>query len=189
MSYSHPTDNRVPPATHQTNQPDYHAPLTNAQQAAAAFIANNADLLCPQLTAPPRHQAQLNQAPQLPLSHKRAQPSPKEEAGPNKKVRISTLPPSGPLPCCAVCLGRHPHRTVECAATLSWDKKHETFAERIRKALWTKDGKQICTAWQREEGCLVPKHDAKHICSGCGATQHGAQSCPHAQKAPSANSI
>ncbi|KAJ8589220.1 hypothetical protein M405DRAFT_699374, partial [Rhizopogon salebrosus TDB-379] len=83
---------------------------------------------------------------------------------------------------CAVCLGRHPHRTVECSASHTWDKQHETFAERVHKALWTKDGKQICTAWQREEGCSVPKHDAHHVCSGCGMAQHGAQRCPRSQK-------
>ncbi|KAJ8580143.1 hypothetical protein M405DRAFT_695690, partial [Rhizopogon salebrosus TDB-379] len=83
---------------------------------------------------------------------------------------------------CAVCLGRHLHCTIDCPATQTWDKQHETFAERIRKALWTKSGKQICTAWQREEGCTTPRHDALHICSGCGATHHGAQQCPRAQK-------
>ncbi|KAG1847685.1 hypothetical protein DFJ58DRAFT_663202 [Suillus subalutaceus] len=56
------------------------------------------------------------------------------------------------------------------------------MTERINKALWTKTGKQICTAWQREEGCSSSKHDNKHICSGCGAVTHGAQRCPRAQK-------
>ncbi|KAG2063905.1 hypothetical protein BDR04DRAFT_933578, partial [Suillus decipiens] len=83
---------------------------------------------------------------------------------------------------CAVCLGRHAHQTVECSATQTWDKQFETFAERIRKGLWTKDGKQICTGWQRDEGCTTPKHDARHICSGCRAATHGAQKCPRAQK-------
>jgi hypothetical protein len=124
------------------------------------------------------------------LNLKRTLPTTDTEAGANKKVRTSrVLPISGPLPCCAVCLGRHPHRTVECTATHTWDGQHETVAERIRKALWSKDGKQICTAWQREEGCNTPKHDAKHICSGCGASHHGAQSCPRAQKAAPANTI
>ncbi|KIK32912.1 hypothetical protein CY34DRAFT_31130, partial [Suillus luteus UH-Slu-Lm8-n1] len=69
------------------------------------------------------------------------------------------------LPCCSVCLGRNPHRTIECAATLTWDGKHDTIAERISKALWTKDGKQLCTAWQQEEGCDSTRHDSRHICS------------------------
>ncbi|KAG2113857.1 uncharacterized protein F5147DRAFT_680107 [Suillus discolor] len=88
-----------------------------------------------------------------------------------------------------VCLGRHPHRTIECTAKQTWDKKFETCAERIRKGLWAKDGKQLCTAWQREEGCTTPKHDARHACSGCGAATHGAQRCPRAQKADAADAI
>ncbi|KAG2740220.1 hypothetical protein P692DRAFT_20753662, partial [Suillus brevipes Sb2] len=54
--------------------------------------------------------------------------------------------PSAPLPCCSVLLGHNPHRTIECTATLTWDGKHDTITERINKALWTKDGKQLCTA-------------------------------------------
>ncbi|KAG1722878.1 uncharacterized protein EDB91DRAFT_1006150, partial [Suillus paluster] len=83
---------------------------------------------------------------------------------------------------CAVCLGHNLHCTIECATMQTWDKQFDTFAERICKALWSKDSKQLCTAWQREEGCTIPKHDARHICSRCGATLHGAQRCPRAQK-------
>ncbi|KAH7917417.1 hypothetical protein BV22DRAFT_1026357, partial [Leucogyrophana mollusca] len=89
---------------------------------------------------------------------------------------------------CAVCLGRHQHRTVDCTTARTWDNAHDTFSERIRKALWTKGGKQLCTKWQREEGCS-DKHDSKHICSGCGATTHGAQRCPRAEKAPTTNAV
>ncbi|KAG1726174.1 uncharacterized protein EDB91DRAFT_1004138, partial [Suillus paluster] len=66
---------------------------------------------------------------------------------------------------CTVCLGRNPHRTIECSATHTWDRQHETFAERISKGLWSKEGKQLCTAWQRDEGCTMPKHDSRHYCS------------------------
>jgi len=142
------------------------------QQAAAAFIASNQNLLRPQ---------HAGQAQQTALPQKR--PHNHFEDTVNKKVRTSRPPgATGPLPCCAVCLGRHAHRTVECSAAQTWDKQFETFAERIRKGLWTKDGKQICTGWQRDEGCTTPKHNARHICSGCGAATHGAQKCPRAQK-------
>ncbi|KAG2147962.1 hypothetical protein DEU56DRAFT_730453 [Suillus clintonianus] len=90
---------------------------------------------------------------------------------------------SDSLPCCAACLGRNPHRTIECTAMHTWDRQHKTFAERICKALWFKEGKQLCTAWQRDEGCAMPKHDLRHYCSDCRATTHGAQKCPRAQKA------
>jgi hypothetical protein len=146
-------------------------------QAATAFIASNQDLL--------RGQSQLFAA-----SQKRPY-TPAEEANhSNKKVRPSRpAAAAGPLPCCAVCLGRNAHCTVDCTAAQTWDKKFETFSERIRKGLWTKDGKQICTAWQRDEGCSTPKHDARHVCSGCGAATHGAQRCPRAQKADPTDTV
>jgi hypothetical protein len=93
---------------------------------------------------------------------------------------------TGPLLCCA---GRSPHRTIKCVSTHTWDKQHETFSERIRKGLWTKDGKLICTPWQRDEGCTTPKHDARQVCSGCVAATLGAQKCPRAQKEVSANTL
>ncbi|KAG3229900.1 hypothetical protein P692DRAFT_201701923, partial [Suillus brevipes Sb2] len=83
---------------------------------------------------------------------------------------------------CAVCLGRNPHRTVECSASRTWDNLFDVFSERIKKALWTKDGRQLCTSWQREEGCNST-HGYKHLCSGCGSSEHGAQRCTRAQKA------
>ncbi|KAG1884121.1 hypothetical protein F4604DRAFT_1502750, partial [Suillus subluteus] len=83
---------------------------------------------------------------------------------------------------CAVCLGHSPHHTIECVAAQTWDKKFDTFLEHIHKGLWMKDGKQLCTGWQREEGCNIPRHDTHHFCSGCGATTHGAQKCPRAER-------
>ncbi|KAH7926111.1 hypothetical protein BV22DRAFT_1009859, partial [Leucogyrophana mollusca] len=83
---------------------------------------------------------------------------------------------------CAVCLGRHRHRVISCDAPRTWDNKHETHSLRKFKALYTKDGRQLCAKWQRTEGC-VDKHDDRHLCSGCGSTSHGAHQCPRAQKA------
>lgn len=101
-----------------------------------------------------------------------------------------TSPPSfnGPLPACAVCLGRHRHLVIECRASRTWDNKHETFAERSHKALFAKDGRRICAKWQREEGCSE-RHDVRHICSGCGLSSHGAQKCNRAQEASSSNTV
>lgn len=89
---------------------------------------------------------------------------------------------SGPLPACAVCLGRHRHLVIDCWATRTWDNKYDTFAERVHKALFTRDGRRICARWQREEGCSN-RHDVRHICSGCGQSSHGAQKCNRAQEA------
>ncbi|KAG1800681.1 uncharacterized protein BJ212DRAFT_1287084, partial [Suillus subaureus] len=55
--------------------------------------------------------------------------------------------------------------------------------------VWTKDGKQIYTTGQRDEGCSTPKHNACHICSRCGMATHGAQKCPRAQKEVSTNTV
>ncbi|KAG1719773.1 uncharacterized protein EDB91DRAFT_1065331, partial [Suillus paluster] len=83
---------------------------------------------------------------------------------------------------CAVCLGCNPHRTVECSASRTWDNLFDIFSECIKKALWTKDGHQLCTAWQCEESCDSTYHSHKHLCSGCGSSEHGAQRCTCAQK-------
>ncbi|KAF8837955.1 hypothetical protein BDN67DRAFT_862173, partial [Paxillus ammoniavirescens] len=82
---------------------------------------------------------------------------------------------------CSVCLGRFSHNVIYCNATHTWDKAHPMFAERHRTALYAKDGRLLCCKWQKDEGCNE-KHDAKHICSGCGSATHGAQHCPRAQK-------
>jgi len=142
-------------------QPHPHHPTTHLQQAAAAFAVSNTELPRPQ---------------QAGTAQKHSLPAMGEAMGSNKKVCTTSAPfASRPLPCCTVCLGRNPHRTIECAAACTWDGQHEVFSEHIHKGLWSKDGKQLCTAWQREEGCTTPKHDSRHLCSGCGATTHGAQ--------------
>lgn len=174
----------------QFTKPTILTIMRPSQEAAAAYMANNPDLLRAHMPAVPQRQRPAATHMHLPATTLKRALAPMEDEAGSKKVRLSrALPASGILPCCAVCLGRRPHRTVECVATHTWNKQHETFAERIRKALWTRDGKQICTAWQREEGCILPKHETRHICSGCGATQHGAQQCPRAEKAMPTDSV
>ncbi|KAJ8591407.1 hypothetical protein M405DRAFT_696933, partial [Rhizopogon salebrosus TDB-379] len=83
---------------------------------------------------------------------------------------------------CAICLSRKPHRVIECNASHTWDNLFDTFSQHIRKGLWAKDGRQLCTTWQRVEGCTISQHNSMHVCSGCGSTKHGAQHCARAQK-------
>ena len=90
---------------------------------------------------------------------------------------------------CAVCLGRHPHKIVDCVAPSLWDNSHPALAIRSNKILSMRDGRPICGDWQRLSGCNSARHDNRHLCSGCGSTAHGAQGCPRAQKIPSANSL
>lgn len=118
-------------------------------------------------------------------NQKRSLSPPADAGDQRKKPRPFREPinPSSPLPCCAVCLSRKSHHVVECDAPRTWDGLFDTFSQRIKKALWTKDGRQLCTAWQRDEGCTGPQHSHIHACLGCGSTEHGAQRCARAQKA------
>ncbi|KIM66661.1 hypothetical protein SCLCIDRAFT_38255, partial [Scleroderma citrinum Foug A] len=68
------------------------------------------------------------------------------------------------LSICAVCLGRHPHRVVECTSPKTWDQQYDTFAKRKLKILLTKDGKRLCTKWQQSTGCHED-HMNHHLCS------------------------
>ncbi|KAF8833951.1 hypothetical protein BDN67DRAFT_862885, partial [Paxillus ammoniavirescens] len=83
---------------------------------------------------------------------------------------------------CPVCLGRHPHRIIDCRATKTWDDVFDTLCTHINRALVMRDKRPICNDWQRETKCSSTSHDGHHICSGCGASSHGAQTCPRAQK-------
>jgi len=90
---------------------------------------------------------------------------------------------------CAVCLGRHPHRIVECEAKMLWDSSHPSLAIRSNKILAMRDGRPICGDWQRVSSCPSSRHDNRHICSGCASSSHGAQNCSRAQKIPGSHSL
>lgn len=65
---------------------------------------------------------------------------PPSPTGDDPHRRSRFRPYSDSLPICAVCLGRHRHRVVDCAEEFTWDKKHHTFAtRRIGKSLYTRD--------------------------------------------------
>ena len=88
--------------------------------------------------------------PQTASGSLKCQPSPhsSEVEDSSKKPRFwsSTVEP---LPACAVCLGRHPHRVVDCTEERTWDKKFPTFATHSGKSLFTHDHSQnICSKWQ-----------------------------------------
>ncbi|KAG2753064.1 hypothetical protein P692DRAFT_20681627, partial [Suillus brevipes Sb2] len=88
-----------------------------------------------------------------------------------------------PLSACAVCLGRHAHKIVECKAAKTWDNAHDTLCTRVGKILTMRDSRPVCSDWQRVSGCNNATHDRRHFCSGCTASSHGVQNCPRAQKA------
>ena len=90
---------------------------------------------------------------------------------------------------CAVCLGHHPHKIVECASTMLWDNSLPCLAVCSNKLLSMRDGKSVCSDWQRHSICSSSTHDVCHFCSGCASSSHGAQECPQAQKIPSSHSL
>lgn len=93
-------------------------------------------------------------------------------------------PPSCALSACPTCLGRHPHDIANCKATQCWDGKEKNRCTRTGHGhLRAPDGTVLCTDWQKPRGCEDTTHSHKHQCSGCGATDHGAQDCPRAQAA------
>ena len=63
---------------------------------------------------------------------------------------------------CTVCLGQHEHNYPKCNSPT--------------------EGLILCFDWQLPAGCRMSSHPEKHCCVGCGKTDHGAQSCPQAEK-------
>ena len=90
---------------------------------------------------------------------------------------------------CAVCLGHHPHRVINCTAMMLWDGSLPALSTRSNKILVIRDGRALCADWQCASGCPTTRNDNRHICSGCASTAHGAQECPQAQKVSSSNSL
>ncbi|KAG1721621.1 uncharacterized protein EDB91DRAFT_1064321, partial [Suillus paluster] len=89
----------------------------------------------------------------------------------------------GVLSACAVCLGRNPHRIIKCKVSKTWDDAFNTICLHIRRVLTMRDGKPVCSDWQRVNSCVEVTHDRQHFCSGCGSSTHRAQTCPRAQRA------
>lgn len=44
-----------------------------------------------------------------------------------------------PLSACAVCLGRHTHKIIECKAVKTWDNAHDTLCTQVGKILTMQD--------------------------------------------------
>lgn len=86
------------------------------------------------------------------------------------------------LSACTRCLGRHPHDVANCPATTLWDKSTPVRCDwNKQKRLVNPKGTVLCSDWQRRQGCKSDSHSFRHECSGCGSTEHGAQSCQLAE--------
>jgi hypothetical protein len=88
------------------------------------------------------------------------------------------------LSACTICLGRNPHNVAQCNADILWDGYRPSFARkgdqgaRLRTA---SSGDALCLDWNLPRSCNSSSHVARHRCSGCGSSDHGAQTCRLAQ--------
>ena len=88
------------------------------------------------------------------------------------------------LSACAVCLSRNPHDVTQCDAVLLWDGHTPTFARKGDKGAKLRaatSGDTICLDWNLPRSCSSNSHLSRHRCSGCGNSDHGAQTCRLAQ--------
>ena len=84
---------------------------------------------------------------------------------------------------CAVCLGRHDHTFAKCNNAKLWDGSPSAARKNEQGRLVTANGFALCFDWQVPKGCKSTSHLDRHICSGCGGSDHGAQACPRAERA------
>lgn len=86
---------------------------------------------------------------------------------------------------CVVCL-RDPHENIaECRRDILGDGEPPCSYRNGCGQLVDKNGMAVCVDFQRPEGCVGGCRGARHRCSGCGKSQHGAADCPrraHAHK-------
>lgn len=84
---------------------------------------------------------------------------------------------------CNMCLSRDRHDVRSCTSTKLWDGTRAWSTRNTVGNLIGPDGRELCTNWQRPNGCTVSSHPDMHLCSGCGEKSHGAQDCPRGQPA------
>ncbi|KAF9027396.1 hypothetical protein BDZ89DRAFT_808021 [Hymenopellis radicata] len=79
---------------------------------------------------------------------------------------------------CPLCLGCFRHNIRTCERTVLWDDKTPARCKRNERGhLENPAGQELCSNWQRPNGCTDNRHPSKHECSGCGDHGHGAQVC------------
>lgn len=88
---------------------------------------------------------------------------------------------SRPSGVCASCLGCHKWSYATCNTSTLWNRQKGKARKNSQGRLVTADGLILCFDWQLPAGCQMSSHPEKHRCSGCGKSNHGAQSCPLAE--------
>lgn len=80
---------------------------------------------------------------------------------------------------CPCCLDRDRHNIRMCKRTTLWDNKTPARCVQNKHGhLSNPAGIELCTNYQRLNGCTDTTHPTKHECSECGEPSHGAASCP-----------
>ena len=85
------------------------------------------------------------------------------------------------LSACPICLSRKRHQIASCQSAETWDKKKVRCSRNERGRIINNKGIMLCSDWQRPNRCENVSSGHVHECSGCGASQHGADSCPLAE--------
>ena len=167
--------------------PHFHVavrPLQSDQRASITASSSQRRFPSQRSQREPRRRSLSPERPHLPTSDAKSDPSLK-----NFRLDFQAGTAGRVYSACAVCLGRHPHRIVECAVPMLWDNSLPSLALRSNKILSMRDGRAVCADWQRVSGCPSSRHDNRHICSGCASSSHGAQECSRAQKASGPHSL
>ncbi|KAH6901619.1 hypothetical protein BKA70DRAFT_1113702 [Coprinopsis sp. MPI-PUGE-AT-0042] len=83
---------------------------------------------------------------------------------------------------CALCLGRHDHKYADCTGGRLYNGQ-KGYAIRGKDRRLTKpNSESLCFTFQLPSGCQTTSHPERHCCSGCGSKDHGAQTCPIAER-------
>ena len=129
-----------------------------------------------------RHSPSPHQA-WLPIDHpeKRSRGSPRRARQDCPEFFQSGTGPHGGV--CATCLSCHDHTYSKCDGVKLWDGSPGAAWKNEQGRLVADDGWPLCFNWQVPRGCSLSNHTKWHRCSGCGKSNHGAQTCPRAQKA------
>ncbi|KAF8126028.1 hypothetical protein EV363DRAFT_1174852 [Boletus edulis] len=162
-------------------------------------------LIDPRSTSPTRSRRPIRRAPSSrvdPIERRRSSrsSSPRQRFRPPPSYQTTVTPSSqqhrskatgerATKSVCPKCLGRNPHRILECNSPTLWSGG-KCFVTRTNEGrLVDPKGEVLCTDWQRPNGCSLVHRSAKHNCSGCGSSTHGAQACDLAQAFASALTI
>ncbi|KAJ7059011.1 hypothetical protein C8F01DRAFT_966118, partial [Mycena amicta] len=69
-----------------------------------------------------------------------------------------------------------------CIGGPLWDRTLPHCSRNGKSRLINPAGAELCSDFQRPQGCSSRSHDDKHECCGCGSHNHNVQKCPRAEK-------